>query len=111
MKLYHFPADPSRRDAWVRAIRRDNWMPTEYSMICQLHFISGQPSRFSNSPDYVPSKFTFRPASTARQSDKVLRYERLQRRRKRAQITEEVTTDSSDEYQPDIQIPDQPDQL
>jgi len=39
------------------------------------HLISGKPFCFSNSPDYVPSKFTFRPASTARQSDEILRYE------------------------------------
>lgn len=63
--------------------------------------------------------FTFRPTFTVCQSDKVIKYERLLRRRtKLAQITEGVTTDSSDEDQPDIQppdpyiqLPDQPEHL
>ena len=49
------------------------------------------------------------PTATTRQSDKVIRYERLQRRRKAAQVTKDVTTGRSDENQPDIQLSNHPD--
>ena len=83
MKLFRFPTNPSRRDAWIRAISRNNWIPNEYSWICQLHFISGKPSPFPNNPDYVPFKFSFSVVAPERQVDTVTRYERLQARRKR----------------------------
>ena len=83
MKLFRFPTNPSRRDAWIRAIRRDNWIPNEYSMVCQLHFILEKPSPFPNNPDYVPSKFSFSVVTPGRQVDTVARYDRLQARRKR----------------------------
>ena len=83
MKLFRFPTNPSRRDAWIRAIRRDNWIANEYSRICQLHFLSGKPSPFPCNPYYVPSKFSFSVVAPERQVDTVARYERLQARRKR----------------------------
>ena len=95
--MFRFPTDPSRRDAWVRAIKRENWTPSE-------HFISEKPSHFPNNPDYVPSKFSFTVSTSSRQRDKINRYERLQARRRKRQSepslpriesTEEVEVDSN----------------
>ena len=86
MTLFRFPEDESQRDAWVRAIKRENWTPSEQSRLCQLHFISGRPSRFPNNPDYVPTRFTFRSTSAILEKSNTDRYERLQaRRRKQSQ--------------------------
>lgn len=88
--MFRFPTDPSRRDAWVRAIRRENWKPNEYSVVCKLHFILEKPSRFPNNPDYVPSKFSFNTSSAVYQQDKLNRFVRLQaRRKKQAELMEE----------------------
>ena len=69
--MVRFPTDPSRRDAWVRAVRRENWTPSEHSRICKLHFISGKPSPFPNNPDYVPLKFSFTVSTSSSQRDKI----------------------------------------
>lgn len=86
MKLFCFPTNPFRRDAWIRAIWHDNWIPNKYSRICQLHFISGKPSPFPSNPDYVPSKFSFSVIAPERLVDTVTRYERLQARRKNSLV-------------------------
>jgi len=33
-----FPRDEVRRQRWIIAIRRDNWLPTRYSVVCHRHF-------------------------------------------------------------------------
>jgi len=101
--MYRFPTDPSRKDAWVRAIRQENWTPSEHSRVCQLHFISGKPSPFSNNPDYVPSKFSFTVSASSRQSDKVSRYERLLAQRKRQS---EPRLPSTGEVEVDLNVPE-----
>lgn len=106
MKLFRFPTDPCRRDAWIRAIKRKNWMPSEYSMVCQLHFISKRPSRFPNNPDYVPSIFSFSRSTVASQRDNVDRYERLQARRKRQSQLAECEEDDSDVPEDDSNVPE-----
>ena len=96
--MFRFPVDPSRRDAWIRAIRREHWKPNEYSMVCQLHFILKKPSPFPNNPDYVPSVFNFNTNSTTCCEEKVDRFRRLQERRKRqAQLTEQEVNEEIDE--------------
>ena len=67
--MFHFPTDPYQRDAWIRTIKHKNWMPNEYSMICQLHFISKRPSRFLNDPDYVLLIFSYSTSTVASQRD------------------------------------------
>jgi hypothetical protein len=54
--------DQSQSEAWTRAIHRQNpdktlWIPTPSSLICGLHFVSGQPSKDPKCPDYVPTIF------------------------------------------------------
>ena len=34
-----FPKDPERRYKWVRAIKRENFNPSEWSTICSQHFL------------------------------------------------------------------------
>ena len=72
-------------------------MLNEYSMVCQLHFISKRPSHFPNDPDYVPSIFSYSTSTVASQRDIVDRYERLQARRKRQSQLTEYETDSEDD--------------
>ncbi|KAH7937318.1 hypothetical protein HPB49_010696 [Dermacentor silvarum] len=55
------------RNRWIAAVRRVNhdgkpWKPSKNARICSNHFYKGEPSRVPSDPDYVPSKFTYRPA-------------------------------------------------
>ncbi|XP_049520510.1 uncharacterized protein LOC119444346 [Dermacentor silvarum] len=77
------------------------WKPTANSRVCSEHFISGEPSRFPDHPDNVPSVFKHKPAS---RRDAVVRFERSANRRstpsqsfKRSQLpnTKPATTQSS----------------
>ncbi|KAL1475661.1 hypothetical protein MTO96_037126 [Rhipicephalus appendiculatus] len=65
MGFFRFPAASlhgARRAKWIEALRRVNadgspWAPTANSRVCGGHFIQGEPSRFPDHPDYVPSVF------------------------------------------------------
>lgn len=38
---FRFPFKrPAVFKQWIKAVRRDNWMPTSYSFICSEHFLS-----------------------------------------------------------------------
>ena len=105
--MFRFPTDPSRRDAWVRAVRRENWTPSEHSRICKLHFISGKPSPFPNNPDYVPSKFSFTVSTSSSQRDKISRHERLQSRRRKGQTEPSLPRiESTEEVEVDLNEPE-----
>ncbi|KAM7309977.1 hypothetical protein ISCGN_006946 [Ixodes scapularis] len=45
--LHEIPSDPDERASWLQAIKRDDWLPSTYSMVCSRHFV---PS------DYVEGK-------------------------------------------------------
>ena len=54
--------DPVRTKKWAQKINRQNpdgtlWMPSQYSLICAKHFVSGRPSNDSANPDFLPSIF------------------------------------------------------
>jgi hypothetical protein len=54
--------DQAQSEAWTRAINRQNpvktlWIPSSSSLICGLHFVSGQSSKDPKCPDYVPTIF------------------------------------------------------
>nr|CAI5852610.1 unnamed protein product [Callosobruchus analis] len=38
--MKHFPRDPVRRKEWLIKMRRDKWIPTDYSCLCEVHFSS-----------------------------------------------------------------------
>jgi len=79
LHFYHLPSDKSRRLAWIAAISRKGWSPTEFSLVCSDHFISGRHKCYaitilctsrglihvgekSNDPchpDYVPTIFSY----------------------------------------------------
>lgn len=48
-------------------MKRDKWVPGEYSYIWGKHFISGKLSKSPNDPDYVPSVFCFSSTTSVRQ--------------------------------------------
>lgn len=35
------PDGEPKRSAWINAIRRKNWMPSEHERVCSVHFLSG----------------------------------------------------------------------
>ena len=54
--------DATRTENWAKAINRINpdgtlWKPSEFSLICSDHFVSGRPSDDPTNPDFVPSIF------------------------------------------------------
>ncbi|KYN09187.1 PREDICTED: THAP domain-containing protein 4-like [Trachymyrmex cornetzi] len=36
--MKHFPRNPDRRAQWAAIIPRANWVPTDCSCICEIHF-------------------------------------------------------------------------
>nr|CAI5858219.1 unnamed protein product [Callosobruchus analis] len=34
--MKHFPKDPERRRQWLIKTRRDNWIPTDHSCLCEV---------------------------------------------------------------------------
>uniref|UniRef100_T1JB72 THAP-type domain-containing protein n=1 Tax=Strigamia maritima TaxID=126957 RepID=T1JB72_STRMM len=37
-RLFKFPANINRRQVWITNCRRDNWVPTKSSFLCEAHF-------------------------------------------------------------------------
>nr|XP_050032323.1 uncharacterized protein LOC126528488 [Dermacentor andersoni] len=79
VRTFRFPRESDRRDAWIAAVRRDKWVPTNNSQICSAHFIQGRPSSDPTHLDYVPTIFAYRVQGNTDQ--KLQRYQRGQRRR------------------------------
>ncbi|KAK7910186.1 hypothetical protein WMY93_014870 [Mugilogobius chulae] len=79
------PFKTNRRRLWLQAINRKDWTESilKYARICGAHFISGEPSLDSQSPDFVPSIFAHRRQSR-RPEAKLERYHRKIRRDDRA---------------------------
>ena len=46
VKLFRFPSNPERCHAWIRAVRREKWLPNRHTRICQFHFVSRKPCHF-----------------------------------------------------------------
>jgi hypothetical protein len=55
IKLYRFPRAPERRKAWTDALKRKGYVATNYSRICNDHFVTGKCLRL-RIPDYVTKK-------------------------------------------------------
>uniref|UniRef100_A0A673FQF5 THAP-type domain-containing protein n=1 Tax=Sinocyclocheilus rhinocerous TaxID=307959 RepID=A0A673FQF5_9TELE len=41
IKMFRFPKDQTRRQAWITAVRREAWLPGKNSRICNTHFVTG----------------------------------------------------------------------
>lgn len=50
IKYFRFPKDESRRKLWVQAIRRENFVPTNNSMVCHNHFTEDD---YQKRPDLI----------------------------------------------------------
>ena len=42
VSFFRFPVDTQQRDRWIAALRREDWLPTQYSRVCSAHFVSGK---------------------------------------------------------------------
>ena len=40
ISFHHFPKNEERRQKWIQAVCRKNWMPSQNSYICSVHFES-----------------------------------------------------------------------
>lgn len=90
--VFKFPRDHALRDAWIRAVPRENLTVTEHSRVCELHFMDEDIIRDATHtdqatgrvmtvplshvrlrPDAVPSKFpnysSYLSRKTARRED------------------------------------------
>ncbi|KAL3890276.1 hypothetical protein ACJMK2_002562 [Sinanodonta woodiana] len=61
-----FQRNDMLRSKWIAALRRENWLPTDYTRICSKHFIQD-----SGDSDFVPTIFSYTPG--CKQNDYVLR--------------------------------------
>lgn len=69
MLYYRFPKDEDRRIMWVQAIHREDFVPTNNSMICNAHFTKDdyqkRPDLIKLTNKAIPSVFNY-PASLSR---------------------------------------------
>jgi len=57
LSFHKFPANKALRSKWIAAVKRENWMPSEYDQICSEQFVSGTKSKDLLAPNYVPGLF------------------------------------------------------
>jgi len=77
--FYKFPENPELRAKWISAVRREGWQPSQYTLICSKHFISGEKSTDPLSPDYIPS--VFKSVSSAQKRKLEEGFSRYERRK------------------------------
>ncbi|CAL8257440.1 unnamed protein product [Arctogadus glacialis] len=75
------PFKSNRRRLWLQAIKRVDWNEDiiKNARVCSAHFISGEASLDSSSPDFVPSVFVYTKQSQNPDA-KMDRYHRKRRR-------------------------------
>ncbi|XP_077089910.1 uncharacterized protein LOC143741475 [Siphateles boraxobius] len=86
LKFYRIPTgsrpfQKNRRRLWLQAIKRVDWSEDiiKNARVCSAHFISGEASLDSSSPDFVPSVFVYTKPSQ-NPGAKLERYHRKRRR-------------------------------
>ncbi|KAL3882473.1 hypothetical protein ACJMK2_028810 [Sinanodonta woodiana] len=57
--VYLFPKEPHLRKIWTVKLKRDNFVPSDYTKLCERHFEKGQ---FVMNPE-VAASVGFRPKS------------------------------------------------
>ncbi|XP_060085556.1 THAP domain-containing protein 5-like [Ylistrum balloti] len=107
VSLFAFPKDDKLRNAWTVKLKRQDFVPTKHSRLCQIHF---SPECFSKDPrisesigyepkclrlktDAVPTIFDFsstpktpRPVNTTQVADSPFLWETPNRKRSRSQV-------------------------
>lgn len=84
--FFRFPKDSKKRKAWVRAINRDEWVPTEFSRVCSEHFTGGWHSDDADDENYRPTIFKYK--QKPRSDTDTAREERKCRRNLQQEINE-----------------------
>ncbi|KAL3881363.1 hypothetical protein ACJMK2_027812 [Sinanodonta woodiana] len=59
LSMYLFPKEPHLRKIWTVKLKRDNFVPSDYTKLCERHF---EKSQFVMNPEVVAS-VGFRPKS------------------------------------------------
>ena len=81
ISFHRFHHKVNRRERWIAAVRRENWMPNKSTCtwICSQHFVTGKKSNNPLAPNYIPSIFpcTASPIERKLEGD-VIRFERRQ---------------------------------
>ncbi|XP_062385638.1 uncharacterized protein LOC134072799 [Sardina pilchardus] len=75
-RVHYFPRDPTRRKRWEQGVRRKDWTPNNYSLLCEDHFEESQYESHRADglrklkPNAVPTKFVFSKPERKRNSSK-----------------------------------------
>ena len=79
ISFHRFPRKVNRRERWIAAVRRENWMPNKSTWICSQHFITGKKSNNPLAPNYVPSIFPYTASPIKRKLEgDAIKFERRQ---------------------------------
>ncbi|XP_021377583.1 THAP domain-containing protein 5-like isoform X2 [Mizuhopecten yessoensis] len=60
ISFFRFPVDKKKRLAWIKAVNRDKWTPTNASYICSTHFEGGWHSYDYEDVNYRPTIFHYK---------------------------------------------------
>lgn len=55
-----FPKDAKKRRLWVRALNREDFVPTDHSCVCSEHFMFGWHSDDPADENYTPTIFSYK---------------------------------------------------
>ncbi|KAG0443270.1 hypothetical protein HPB47_015108 [Ixodes persulcatus] len=75
--LHEIPSDPDERASWLQAIKRDDWLPSTYSMVCSRHFVPSdyvEGKRRKLKKGAIPSIFwSMQPSNITKMKDAIRR--------------------------------------
>ena len=85
IEFYRFPNDPERKAKWIAVVKRENWAPSEHTLICSQHFVTGEKNNNPLVLNYVPSLFKHVDSPTKRRLEVDMeKFHRRQAMKKRA---------------------------
>ncbi|XP_077519977.1 uncharacterized protein LOC144129777 [Amblyomma americanum] len=66
VRVHRFPADPTMRAAWTRAVPRKDFLPTKYTVLCEKHFLPTDYLKTTAYTDIITGKAVEVPLKTIR---------------------------------------------
>ena len=63
VSFFRFPADARKRLAWTKAVNRQDWVATDHTYICSVHFVDGWHSDDPSDVNYRPTLFAYKSES------------------------------------------------